>query len=128
MWKIYVKRLVIEMTMDMFTIGGLLQEIRLERNKTQADMAEELEVSLAHYAKMEQGTNRMSLDLLFKIMTVLDVDANAILLYGKNGIHRVENVVARMSDLEEADQELIIDNLDHMVDSVSRIRQGRKVR
>ena len=125
MWKIYVKRLVIEMTMDMFTIGGLLQEIRLERNKTQADMAEELEVSLAHYAK---GTNRMSLDLLFKIMTVLDVDANAILLYGKNGIHRVENVVARMSDLEEADQELIIDNLDHMVDSVSRIRQGRKVR
>lgn len=116
------------MTMDMFTIGGLLQEIRLERNKTQADMAEELEVSLAHYAKMEQGTNRMSLDLLFKIMTVLDVDANAILLYGKNGIHRVENVVAKMSDLEEADQELIIDNLEHMVDSVSRIRQGRKVR
>lgn len=115
------------MTMDMFTIGGLLQEIRLERNKTQADMAEELEVSLAHYAKMEQGTNRMSLDLLFKIMTVLDVDANAILLYGKNGIHRVENVVARMSDLEEADQELIIDNFEHMVDSVSRIRQGRKV-
>lgn len=115
------------MTFDQFMVGGLLQETRIEKNITQAQMAEALDVSLPHYAKIEQGTDRMSMKLLYKIMTVLDVDANTILLYGEKGNRRLKSIIARLSELDESDQNIVLDNFEYMVGSFNRFRQIRKV-
>lgn len=115
------------MRYDPFTIGGMIQEIRLDRKLTQLDMAEKLDVSLGHYAKMEEGARGLSLDLLFKIMTVLNVDANTLLLYGASGTKRVENVFAKLTKLKSFDRDMLMDSVELMVDSMCRSEEKRLV-
>lgn len=42
-------------------------------------MAEKLDISVIHYSQIEQGRHKMSIDLLYKMMTVFCVDANTVL-------------------------------------------------
>lgn len=72
------------MTFDQFMVGGLLQETRIEKNITQAQMAEAL-------------------------------DANTILLYGEKGNRRLKSIIARLSELDESDQNIVLDNFEYMV-------------
>lgn len=62
-----------------FGIGDSLKELRRHQKLTQYDMAEKLDISYTHYAQLEQGKHKMSIDLLLKLMSVLSVDANTIL-------------------------------------------------
>ena len=108
------------MKYDPFEIGGLIQDIRKENSLTQNDMAEKLDISVAHYSKIEQGKHGISLELLFRIMTILDVDANTVLIYGNDGFERVERVIAKIQSLDITDTELLLDNVEMMVDSFCR--------
>ena len=115
------------MNCDMYTIGGFLQEVRRDRKITQQQMADELDISLHHYAKIEQGNDGMSLELLFKIMTVLEVDANTLLMYGKTGSQRISFLTAQISCMDSLDQDEILCNLEMMIDTKNRTIQRRGV-
>ena len=113
------------MKYDPFTIGGLIQDVRKYRKLTQMEMAEKLDVSLGHYAKMEEGSRGLSMELFFKIMTVLDVDANALLIYGDSGVKRIERVMAKITRLQTVDQEMLMDSVELMIDSMCRNEERR---
>lgn len=58
------------------------QEIRRLRNRKRMsilDLSGKLEVSASHINQIELGSRKMSIDLLYKIMEVLDADANTLL-------------------------------------------------
>ncbi len=54
-------------------LGGRIKELRNARNFTQEQIADKIEVSRQKYARIEKGTNNITLDVLTKIAGVLGV-------------------------------------------------------
>lgn len=56
------------------TIGGRLRRLRKERRLTQSELARQIGIQQSDLSRMEKGEYRVSLDNLFKILGVFDVD------------------------------------------------------
>ena len=52
---------------------------------TAEDLGAELGVSTSHISQIEQGCRKMSVDLLYRLMEVLSVDANTLLAISECG-------------------------------------------
>lgn len=66
-------------------IGPRIQSLRKMKGMTAEALSAELGASVSHVSQIEQGNRKMSIDLLYKMMDVLEVDANTFL-----GISKVE--------------------------------------
>ena len=55
-------------------IGGRLRSLRKERGLTQAGLARQIGIQQSDLSRMEKGEYRVSLDNLFKILAVFDLD------------------------------------------------------
>lgn len=100
------------MTYDNWVIGDAIRYLRKKHHLTQVEMAEKLNVSVIHYSQIEQGRHKMSIDLLYKMMTVFDVDANTILGI-KNRMEESErdmldDIRQRVITFEPAQQEYLL--------------------
>ncbi|MCR5228441.1 MAG: helix-turn-helix domain-containing protein [Eubacterium sp.] len=115
------------MEYNQFNIGVIIQKIRKSRDITQFEMAEKLDISVDHYSKMEQGAEGMSLGLVFKLMTILDVDANTLLLFGEEDSNRSERLISKIYYLNKTDRDRVLDSFELMVDSMSRLAEGKMV-
>ena len=54
-------------------LGERIKELRNARNFTQEQIADKIEISRQKYARIEKGTNNITLDILTKIAEVLRV-------------------------------------------------------
>ncbi len=63
------------MKYDNMVIGDTIRELRRANNMIQMELAEKLDISFTHCSQLEQGRHKMSVDLLFRIMTLFQVDA-----------------------------------------------------
>ena len=55
-----------------------LKEIRQEKKLSQKQVADELNIAVSTYANWEQGRREPSIDDIFKILSVLKIDANEL--------------------------------------------------
>ncbi len=55
-------------------IGSRLRKLRKERGLTQADLARQIGIQQSDLSRMEQGEYRVSLDKLFRILGVFDLE------------------------------------------------------
>ena len=55
-------------------IGGRLRQLRKDRALTQAELARQIGIQQSDLSRMEKGEYRVSLDNLFKILGVFDLD------------------------------------------------------
>jgi transcriptional regulator with XRE-family HTH domain len=55
------------------SIGSRLRRLRKERNLTQAELARQIGIQQSDLSRMEKGEYRVSLDNLFKILSVFDL-------------------------------------------------------
>jgi transcriptional regulator with XRE-family HTH domain len=55
-------------------VGSRLRKLRKERNLTQAELARQIGIQQSDLSRMEQGEYRVSLDNLFKILAVFDLE------------------------------------------------------
>ena len=56
------------------SIGARLRRLRKERRLTQSDLARQIGIQQSDLSRMEKGEYRVSLDNLFKILNVFDVE------------------------------------------------------
>jgi transcriptional regulator with XRE-family HTH domain len=56
------------------SIGGRLRRLRKERRLTQSELARQIGIQQSDLSRMEKGEYRVSLDNLFKILNVFDVE------------------------------------------------------
>lgn len=85
-------------------IGSRIQKIRKEKNLTIEKLSEEVGMSSSHISQIEQGGRKMSVDLLFRLMAVLQVDANTLLAVPKfNGVN--VSIDEQLLGLPEAQQQ-----------------------
>jgi transcriptional regulator with XRE-family HTH domain len=61
-------------TPEVAAIGCRLRELRKERELTQAKLARQIGIQQTDLSRMEKGEYRVSLDNLFKILGVFDLD------------------------------------------------------
>lgn len=59
---------------EVAAIGCRLRELRKERGLTQAELARQIGIQQSDLSRMEKGEYRVSLDNLFKILGVFDLD------------------------------------------------------
>jgi len=57
-------------------IGARLRRMRRERRLSQADLARQIGIQQSDLSRMEKGEYRVSLDNLFKILSVFDIKAS----------------------------------------------------
>lgn len=73
-------------------IGRRLKLSRGEKHMTQATLAEKIGLETKSYANIERGANLFSVEILLKLMGVLDTSADYIL----TGQHTMQTPVTRM--------------------------------
>lgn len=59
---------------EVVAIGSRLRRLRKERQLTQAELARQIGIQQSDLSRMEKGEYRVSLDNLFKILGVFDLD------------------------------------------------------
>jgi len=72
-------------------IGGRLRTCRLAKGMTQERLSEKVGIETQSLSNIECGTRFFSIDVLLKIMDVLDVSADYILA----GKHNVKNPITK---------------------------------
>ena len=61
-------------TPEIAAVGSRLRRLRKERGLTQAELARQIGIQQSDLSRMEKGEYRVSLDNLFKILGVFDLD------------------------------------------------------
>lgn len=72
-------------------VGNNIRKLRELRNYTQQFMADQLEISLSGYGKIERNDTNVSLGRLQQIANILDVDVHGILLFNDELIFNLSN-------------------------------------
>ena len=98
------------MTLDFKPIGKRIYNLRRERNITQEQLAELVNLSVTQVSKLENGKSRLSLDSLINIATVLDASTDEI-LFGRiqaGADHRYDDVLDIFSDCDKTELRILI--------------------
>lgn len=88
-------------------LGSRIKALRTAKNYTQEQVSECLGISRQKYARIENGSNSITLDILTKIAKILDVTVGDI-----TRVLDEESVVAFRSGENGASSEKIFDMLD----------------
>lgn len=98
------------MTLDFNPIGKRIYNLRRERNITQEQLAELVNLSVTQVSKLENGKSRLSLDSLINIATVLEASTDEI-LFGRiqaGAAHRYDEVLDIFSDCDKTELRILI--------------------
>lgn len=99
------------MTLDFKPIGKRIYNLRRERNITQEQLAELVNLSVTQVSKLENGKSRLSLDSLINIATVLEASTDEI-LFGRiqaGADHRYDEVLDIFSDCDKTELRIILE-------------------
>lgn len=88
-------------------LGSRIKALRIAKNLTQEQVADQIGVSRQKYARVESGTNSITLDILSKVAEILDVTVGDI-----TRVLDETPVVAYRTGGTEASSEKIFDMLD----------------
>ena len=121
---------------DRYSIGNTLRELRKEHNLTQSEVAERLELSVIHYSLIEQGQRKFSLDVLYRMMRLFDVNADRILSITPVQMQQTEDTKEtdiafdlrnQLLRLEADEQSYIMNVFMIMIDGLISRREGRNI-
>lgn len=79
-------------------VGSRLRKLRKERGLTQADLARQIGIQQSDLSRMEMGEYRVSLDKLFKILAVFDLDLADF--FGDNAAKTEEQQPLSQTDMQ----------------------------
>lgn len=72
-------------------VGKKIKQLRELRNFTQQYMADQLNMSLSGYGKIERDETDVTLNKMGQIAKILDTDLNTILSFDKNQVFNLYN-------------------------------------
>ena len=71
-------------------VANNIRKVREFRNYTQDYVARKIGISQNAYSKLELGFHRLSLERLFQIADVLEIECTALLQHDNNGIVQLQ--------------------------------------
>lgn len=109
---------------DKYAVGNVLRELRTERHLTQSQTAEKLDLSVIHYSLIEQGQRKFSLEVLFKIMEVFEVNADRVLAI-EPPISKNDVFSQKLSLLSKEEQEYLKNACLLLMDGMLKNKEGK---
>lgn len=100
------------MTLNHYSIGKRIQQLRKEKQITQEQLAESVNLSVVQISYIENGRSRLSLDSLVNIATVLDASTDEI-LFGfvrQNTDSRYAEYLDFFADCDKTEQRILLEN------------------
>lgn len=88
------------MTYDGLIVGQTVRNLRNENHLTIEQLSEAVDKSASHIIQMELGSRKMSVDLLYSLMTAFNTDANSVL--GISESKKVISIDKALMSLEES--------------------------
>ena len=86
------------MNYEGWNVGSIIRQLRRDKNMTIDELSEAVGKSVSHITQVEEGTRRISIDLLYALVTELDTDANTILaIQNKQGNISVDEELRKLS-------------------------------
>lgn len=89
------------MVYDGLTVGQNVRIMREQNHWTIEQLSEAVDKSASHIVQMELGSRKMSLDLLFSLMTVFNVDANSILGVSNNEELSIDKELNKLNESQK---------------------------
>ena len=89
------------MVYDGLTVGQNVRIMRKQNHWTIEQLSEAVDKSASHIVQMELGSRKMSLDLLFSLMTVFNVDANSILGVSNNEELSIDKALNKLNETQK---------------------------
>lgn len=99
------------MTLDFEPIGKRICNLRRDKNITQEQLAELVNLSVTQINKLENGKSRLSLDSLVNIATVLEASTDEI-LFGRikaGADHRYDEVLDIFTDCDKTELRILME-------------------
>ena len=100
------------MTLNHYSIGKRIQQLRKEKQITQEQLAESVNLSVVQISYIENGRSRLSLDSLVNIATVLDASSDEI-LFGfvrQATDSRSAEFLDFFADCDKTEQHILLEN------------------
>ena len=72
---------IVSQSKELYAIGKRIQELRTERNLTQAELAEHSELTTNYIGKIERGEVQPTLNTLFAIAQALGADPSMLFVH-----------------------------------------------
>lgn len=101
-------------------IGLELRSLRKEHGMTLEELGEKVNMSTSHINQIELGSRKMTMELLFKIMTLFDVDANTVLEISKKENKNQASIDAMLMDFPQDIKEDLIDSFQYTINKLSK--------
>ena len=97
-------------------VGNIIKSLRIKKNVSVFELAYRAKISQSHVYQLEEGSNKMSIDLLYRLMDALD--ANTIL-----GIKEKdeESVDERLKELNPKMKETLTELFLRTIDGMEKI-------
>ena len=80
---------------EVVAVGSRLRQLRKERDLTQAELARQIGIQQSDLSRMEKGEYRVSLDNLFKILAIFDLDLADFFGDGSKTSEQVQQPLSR---------------------------------
>lgn len=98
-------------------VGNIIKSLRIKKNVSVSvfELAYRAKISQSHVYQLEEGSNKMSIDLLYRLMDALDTDANTILgIKEKDEVSVDERLKELSPKMKETLTELFLRTIDEV--------------
>ena len=99
--------------MDFLALGARIKNKRLEKNLTQEQLAEKVDLSAVYIGQIERGERKMTIQTLVKLANVLETSIEELLSDSTEG-----NLNAKLNELLEVAKKLDISDLDKVINMI----------
>lgn len=101
-------------------VGMKIRQLRKDKGLSIVELSEQVDKSVSHMNMVELGHHKLSLDMLYDLMSVFNVDANSILDITKEK-QSVVSVDSLLIGLTPGQQEYIAGVVSYMVKNMKQV-------
>ena len=101
-------------------IGQQLRNLRKNSGMTLEELSAKVDKSTSHFNQIELGSRKITIDLLFSIMSVLEVDANTVLAIPQKEAKEQVSIDAMLTELPQDIREDLIDTFQFIIKKTLR--------
>lgn len=99
--------------MDFLALGSRIKNKRLEKNLTQEQLAEKVDLSAVYIGQIERGERKMTIQTLVKLANVLETSIEELLSDSTEG-----NLNAKLKELLEIAKKLDVSDLNKVINII----------
>lgn len=106
------------MQYESLRIGNTIRCLREQKKMSLEEMSYQLNRSVSHVGQIELGKRRLGMDMLYSLMDIFEVDANAILLIAEPKESCRFSIDAELAKLSEKDSQYLASVFLYMINQI----------